>query len=151
MKKGLAILIVLAILLAAGTAVFTALAKDRDLTPAPEAVFTDFDGNAVSLESFQGKPLYIKFWASWCSICLSSLRETDELAGMDSDFTVITVVAPGVDGEKKMRKASKHGTMALTTKTLWCYLTRTARLCAPLAYGHTPPPPLSTRTAICSS
>ena len=66
----------------------------------PAATFTDFDGNTVTLESFAGKPLYIKFWASWCSICLSTLRDTDTLAGMDTDFTVITVVAPGVDGEK---------------------------------------------------
>ena len=100
MKKVLVIIIALALLLAAGAATFGAFAKDRELTPAPQAAFTDFDGNAVPLDSFLGKPVYIKFWASWCSICLSTLRETDELAGMDNDFTVITVVAPGVDGEK---------------------------------------------------
>lgn len=100
MKKALVLITILALLLAAGAAAFGAFAKDRDLTPAPQATFTDFDGNPVSLESFLGKPVYIKFWASWCSICLSTLKETDELSGMDNGFTVITVVAPGVDGEK---------------------------------------------------
>lgn len=100
MKKALVLVTVLAILLAAGAAAFGALAKDKELPPAPKATFTDFDGNPVSLDSFLGKPVYVKFWASWCSICLSTLKETNELAGMDNGFTVITVVAPGVDGEK---------------------------------------------------
>jgi peptide methionine sulfoxide reductase msrA/msrB len=68
--------------------------------PAPAFVFTDFDGNTVSLTDFAGEPVYLKFWASWCSVCLSTLSETDELAGEDSAFAVITVVAPGVNGEK---------------------------------------------------
>ena len=95
MKKGLILLIVLAVLLLAGAAAFGAFAKSRDVNPAPAATFTDFDGNPVTLESFHGKPLYIKFWASWCSICLSTLQETDTLSGMDTDFDVVTVVAPG--------------------------------------------------------
>ncbi len=100
MKKLLGLMLVLAILLAAGVVSFSALANDKPLPPAPAATFADFDGNTVTLESLQGKPVYIKFWASWCSVCLSTLHDTDTLAGMDNDFTVITVVAPGVDGEK---------------------------------------------------
>ncbi len=100
MKKLFVLLIALAVLASAGLAVTTAVSKDREATPAPDFTLTDFDGNAVSLSDFAGKPLYIKFWASWCSICLSTLQETDTLAGQDNDFAVITVVAPGVDGEK---------------------------------------------------
>ncbi|MGL5259376.1 MAG: redoxin family protein [Lachnospiraceae bacterium] len=70
--------------------------------PAPNFTFTNFDGNTVSLADFSGKPVYIKFWASWCSVCLSSLPEVDELSSMDKDFEVITVVAPGFSGEKNM-------------------------------------------------
>ena len=67
---------------------------------APVFTLTDFNGDQVSLSDFEGKPLYIKFWASWCSICLSSLAETDELAAQNDDFQVISVVAPGFQGEK---------------------------------------------------
>ena len=68
--------------------------------PAPAFVLTDFDGNTVTLADFAGKPLYIKFWASWCPICLSTFAETDALAGESNDFAVITVVSPGANGEK---------------------------------------------------
>ncbi len=67
---------------------------------APAFTFTSFAGDAVTLSDFAGKPVYIKFWASWCSICLSTLAETDALAGEDNDFSVITVISPGVNGEK---------------------------------------------------
>ena len=94
MKKLLILLIALAVLAPAGIA--AAAAAD---TPVPGATFKDFDGNAVSLADFAGKPVVIKFWASWCSICLSTLAETDALAAQDNDFAVITVVAPSVSGE----------------------------------------------------
>lgn len=67
---------------------------------APAFTLTDFNGNQVTLADFKGKPLYIKFWASWCPICLSSLAETDELAAQNKDIQVISVVAPGFQGEK---------------------------------------------------
>ena len=75
--------------------------------PAPAFMFTDFDGNTVSLADFEGKKVYIKFWASWCSVCLKSLPETDELSTLDNDFEVITVVAPGFSGEKSMANFKK--------------------------------------------
>ena len=100
MKKLFIILIALVVALAAGFAIAASVSETQAQTPAPDLTFTDFDGNAVSLSDFAGTPVYIKFWASWCSVCLSTLQETDTLAGEDNDFAVITVVAPGLDGEK---------------------------------------------------
>ncbi len=100
MKKLFLVLLVLAILLPTGYAAIKAAANDQPLSPAPEALFTAFDGSQVALSDFKGKPVYIKFWASWCSVCLGTLAETDALAAGDEGFTVITVVAPGVNGEK---------------------------------------------------
>jgi len=36
---------------------------------APAFTLADKDGNEVSLESFQGKYVFLDFWASWCSPC----------------------------------------------------------------------------------
>ena len=48
--------------------------------------------------------MYIKFWASWCSVCMATLADTDMLAGSDDkDFVVLSVVAPGFGGEMKKR------------------------------------------------
>ena len=59
------------------------------------------DNQTVSLSQYQGKPLYIKMWASWCPICLAGLAEIDDLsAEKNRGFEVITIVSPGHKGEK---------------------------------------------------
>lgn len=68
---------------------------------APTFALMDLDGNTVDLAGLKGEKVYVKFWASWCPICLSGLDEMDTLAGEMNDFKVITVVAPGYNGELK--------------------------------------------------
>ncbi|MDO4721596.1 MAG: redoxin family protein [Peptostreptococcaceae bacterium] len=60
----------------------------------------DKDGEEFVLSKQKGKKVYVKFWASWCSICLSGLEELNALAGEEKDFEVVTVVAPGFGAEK---------------------------------------------------
>lgn len=67
-----------------------------------EASFKTFDGKKVNLSDYKGKKVYIKVWASWCPTCLAGLPEVDSLAANHSDDTVVlSVVAPGVNREKK--------------------------------------------------
>lgn len=54
-----------------------------------------------------GKPTYVKFWASWCPICLSGLEDIDSLSKEKKDFEVVTVVSPGLVGEKKTEDFKK--------------------------------------------
>lgn len=71
----------------------------NDANMAKDFTLKNLDGDEVSLSSLQGEKVYIKFWASWCSICLAGLDEIDMLAAED-DFRVITIVSPGHNGEK---------------------------------------------------
>ena len=67
--------------------------------------FQTLDGKEVSLSEYKGKKIYIKFWATWCPTCLAGLEELDRLAGENnSNFEVITVVFPGINGEKNPAK-----------------------------------------------
>ena len=67
-----------------------------------EASFKTFDGKTVNLSDYKGKKVYIKVWASWCPTCLAGLPEVDSFAANHSDDTVVlSVVAPGVNREKK--------------------------------------------------
>lgn len=73
-----------------------------------EAFLEDLSGTKHSLSEWKGKKVYLKFWASWCSICLAGLDELDELSGNpDKDFEVISVVSPGLNGEKDKEQFRK--------------------------------------------
>lgn len=71
----------------------TAKIIDSDFT------LTDTEGKTHTLSDYKGKKVYIKFWASWCSVCMKTLGETNALAGEDKDFIMLSVVAPGFGGE----------------------------------------------------
>ena len=76
--------------------------KTNEGVAAPSFVYTDLDGNEVKLSDFEGKKIYIKYWASWCPICLSGLERLDQLfEGVEEndDYRVLTVVTPGYNNE----------------------------------------------------
>lgn len=65
--------------------------------------FKTLDGKDVSLADYKGKKIYLKFWASWCPICLAGLADINQLADTPpKDAVVLTVVAPGVNREKSL-------------------------------------------------
>ena len=81
--------------------------KMNDGEMAADFTLKDKDDNEFSLASVKGKKAYVKFWASWCSICLVGLEELNTLAGKDNDFEIVTVVSPGVRGEKSKEEFIK--------------------------------------------
>lgn len=64
-----------------------------------EQSMQDVNGQTVKLSSLIGKPTVIKVWASWCSICLSGLKDYNELSGLNLDANVISMVEPGRGSE----------------------------------------------------
>ncbi len=79
------------------------VSKDKSATKKVlEASFKTFDGKTVHLSDYKGKKVYIKVWASWCPTCLAGLPEVDALAADHAeDSVILSVVAPGVNREKK--------------------------------------------------
>lgn len=63
----------------------------------------DLTGKKVSLADFKGKKVYVKFWASWCPICLAGLDDVNKLAAKEEDFVVLSIVAPNANGEKNAK------------------------------------------------
>lgn len=75
------------------------------------------DKPATSLINKKQKS-YVKFWASWCPLCLSELDEVTELAKSAPDFNVITVLSPGYLGEKNTEQAKSWLKKLPQTKNL---------------------------------
>ena len=61
---------------------------------APAATFKDPDGGDFSLASFNGKPVLVNLWASWCAPCikeLPTLQKLEEAQAKDGKVGVIAV------------------------------------------------------------
>ncbi|MBI2355874.1 MAG: TlpA family protein disulfide reductase [Candidatus Doudnabacteria bacterium] len=39
----------------------------------PDFAVADYDGKAVKLSDFAGKPVFVNFWASWCPFCVEEM------------------------------------------------------------------------------
>ena len=77
--------------------------KMGEMDDMTQATFTTLEGKEVSLADYKGKKVYLKFWASWCPICLSGLADITQLSEMPpKDSVVLTVIAPGVNREKSL-------------------------------------------------
>lgn len=52
--------------------------SEKEPTPAPDFTVYDVDGNEVHLSDYQGKPVILNFWASWCGPCKSELPDFED-------------------------------------------------------------------------
>ncbi len=111
MKKLLAtpVFIIIIMLLAACSDGQTSSSAEQlnEGKPAPDFKLVDLKGETHELSEYAGQKVYIKFWASWCSICLSGMNELNELAGEEPDFKVLTIVSPDSNAEKSSDSFAK--------------------------------------------
>jgi thiol-disulfide isomerase/thioredoxin len=74
------------------------------------AVFTDLDGNEVSVSDFAGRVLIIDFWESWCGPCLQVFPSLQQLREEFPDqFEVLAVTVGMTEGPEDAREfAEEH-------------------------------------------
>jgi thiol-disulfide isomerase/thioredoxin len=74
------VVLVLVVAVGAGFVAFSGSDSAPAPDPAPEATFTYFDGTQGSFADFEGKPVVVNFWASWCPACIA------EMPGIEATF-----------------------------------------------------------------
>lgn len=63
---------------------------------------TDIDGQAHTLAEWEGRPLYVKLWGSWCPSCMAEIDDFADIASKHNaqgDVSVVSIAAPGHFGE----------------------------------------------------
>ncbi|MDD2458725.1 MAG: TlpA disulfide reductase family protein, partial [Eubacteriales bacterium] len=85
----LSVLLVLTLVLGACSAVVPGPDDGKNFS------LPDVQGQTVSLTDFKGQKVYLKFWATWCPICLSGLADFSALsqeASASQDSVVLSIV-----------------------------------------------------------
>ncbi len=72
--------------------------------PAPAITLNDIDGQVVNLSDFQGKPVLINFWATWCPPCRAEMPDFQAIhREMGDQVTIIAVNATSQDEPDNIR------------------------------------------------
>ena len=69
--------------------------------PAPDAMFHDPDGGDISLADFEGVPVLVNLWASWCAPCIKELPTLEKLEQSHSADGQLGVIAVSQDRAPK--------------------------------------------------
>ncbi|MCS7059572.1 MAG: TlpA disulfide reductase family protein [Anaerolineae bacterium] len=80
----------------------------RENEPAPDFQLQTFDGRAVRLSDFKGRPVLINFWASWCPPCR---EETPDLVAAYEQLQDINAVFIGIgtnDDTEKLKQFAQE-------------------------------------------
>lgn len=71
--------------------------------PAPDVGLNSLDGKTISLKSFQGKPVLLDFWATWCGPCVESMPSVKRLYSEAAKYGLILL---SIDEDDEAKKAT---------------------------------------------
>ena len=70
-------------------------ARARTNSAAPNFLLPNYDKQAVRLDDFEGKTVFINFWASWCGPCAEEMPDIVRIAKNFPDDVVVIAINRG--------------------------------------------------------
>ncbi len=79
-------------------------------SPAPDAPFTNAEGEAVTLGDWRGKTVLVNFWATWCAPCEREMPHLGALQGARGGerFDVVAISVDAREDEDYARRRLKE-------------------------------------------
>lgn len=68
---------------------------------APPFSLKTLNGSQLSLKDLKGKPILLKFWATWCPTCVEELSPMEKFSEGKRDQ--LCILMPAIDGEREKR------------------------------------------------
>lgn len=69
---------------------------------APQVILKAFDGSDVHLESLQGKPTLVYFWAPWCSVCKVSMPNLQDFYDKHNQEVNVLAIALSYESQEEV-------------------------------------------------
>ena len=67
-------------------------------TPAPDIAIAGPDGEDIALADFEGRPLLVNLWATWCAPCIAEMPTLDALAEREEGRLKVLTVSQDLQG-----------------------------------------------------
>ena len=71
-------------------------------SPLPDFVFSDEKAKDVTLARFEGRPILVNLWATWCAPCVAEMPQLDRIAGeyAKAGLQVLTISQDSMGADK---------------------------------------------------
>lgn len=75
----------------------------------PQIQLSDLNDQAVQLENYKGKTVFINFWATWCKPCVEEMPSIERAQGILKNENVIFLMASSESIEEIKAFKGNHG------------------------------------------